>query len=151
LGGSIERQTRSARLLGPEDEELHITWKELKAVRLAVFSFLPHLAGRNVLLHEDNHAVCHVLAGVTSRSPEMMAELRRMWYMLDTNDIHIRPMYIRSAANKWADKLNRHLDSDDWQLDPSVSTKWTHNSARTQSTGLRRLSTRYCPDTTGTG
>eukprot|EP00873_Tetraselmis_striata_P039900 jgi/Tetstr1/460164/TSEL_005480.t1 len=38
------------------DERQHITWKELKAVRLAVESFLPHLAGRNVLLHEDNQA-----------------------------------------------------------------------------------------------
>jgi hypothetical protein len=39
---------------------------------------------------------------------------------LDTNNIHIRPRYTRSAASTWADKLNRHLDSDDWQLDPSV-------------------------------
>jgi hypothetical protein len=28
----------------------------LKAIRLAVLSFLPHLIGRNILLHEDNHA-----------------------------------------------------------------------------------------------
>jgi hypothetical protein len=40
--------------------------------------------------------------------------------MLDTNNIHIRPRYIMSAANTWADKLSRHLDIDDWQLDPSV-------------------------------
>jgi hypothetical protein len=39
---------------------------------------------------------------------------------LDTNNIHIKPRYIRSAANTWADKLSRHLDSDDWQPDPSV-------------------------------
>jgi hypothetical protein len=38
----------------------------LEAVRLAVLSFLPHLAGRNILLHEDNHAVCYVMAGMTS-------------------------------------------------------------------------------------
>jgi hypothetical protein len=50
----------------------------------------------------------------------MMTELRRMWYLLDTNNIHIRPRYIRSAANTWADKLSRHLDSDDWQLEPFV-------------------------------
>jgi hypothetical protein len=37
-----------------EDEHCHITWKELKAVRLSLESFLPQLAGRNVLLHEDN-------------------------------------------------------------------------------------------------
>jgi hypothetical protein len=31
----------------------------------------------------------------------MITELRRLWYMLDTNDIHIRPRYIRSTANIW--------------------------------------------------
>jgi hypothetical protein len=40
--------------------------------------------------------------------------------MLDTNNIHIIPRYIMSAANTWADKLSRHLDSDDMQLDPSA-------------------------------
>jgi hypothetical protein len=40
--------------------------------------------------------------------------------MLDTNNIHSKPRYIRFAANTWADKLTRHLDSDNWQLDPSV-------------------------------
>eukprot|EP00873_Tetraselmis_striata_P018718 jgi/Tetstr1/438982/TSEL_027474.t1 len=36
------------------DERQHIIWKELKTVRLAVESFLPHLAGHNFLMHEDN-------------------------------------------------------------------------------------------------
>jgi hypothetical protein len=44
----------------------------------------------------------------------------RITLPVDTNNIHIRPRYIRSAANTWADKLSRHLDSDDWQLDPYV-------------------------------
>jgi hypothetical protein len=87
---------------------------------MAVLNFLPHLAGRTILLHEDNKAVCYFLAGLTSRSPDMMTELRRLWYPLDTNNIHIRPRYIRSAANTWAYKLSRHLDIDDWQLDPAV-------------------------------
>jgi hypothetical protein len=34
------------------DEAEHITSKELKAVRLAVQTFLPNLAGRNILLHK---------------------------------------------------------------------------------------------------
>eukprot|EP00873_Tetraselmis_striata_P001731 jgi/Tetstr1/421995/TSEL_001239.t1 len=72
------------------DGRQHITWKELKAVRLAVESFLPHLAGRNVLMHEDNQAV----------------------------------------SNIWADRLSRHLDSDDWQLDPLM---------------FAELESRFCP------
>jgi hypothetical protein len=48
----------------------------------------------------------------------MMDELRRLWCLLDTNNITIKARYIRSAANVWADKLCRHLDGDDWRLDP---------------------------------
>jgi hypothetical protein len=73
LNGRVESQG----FLGLHDEHPHITWKGLKAVRLAILSFLPQL-----LLHEDNRAVCYILAGLTSRSPEMMNELRRLWYVL---------------------------------------------------------------------
>jgi hypothetical protein len=47
-----------------------------------------------------------------------MDELRRLWCLLDTNIINIMARYIRSAAIVWADKLSRHLDSDDWRLHP---------------------------------
>jgi hypothetical protein len=50
----------------------------------------------------------------------MMSELRRLWFLLDSNDISIRPRYIRSAANIWADTLSRELDCKDWQLNPRI-------------------------------
>jgi hypothetical protein len=81
------------------DRLQHATWKELRVVRHAAESFLPQLHGRQVLLHEDNTAVVATLAKLTTRSLVMMTELRRMWYLLDTNDIHIRPRYIHSVAN----------------------------------------------------
>jgi hypothetical protein len=43
--------------------------------------------------------VVAALTKLTSRSPVMMTELRRLWFLLGTNDIHIRPRYIRSPAN----------------------------------------------------
>jgi hypothetical protein len=58
--------------------------------------------------------------GPTSRSHEMMEELRRLWFVLVGNNIHIMPRYIKSAANTWANKLNRHYDYDNWQLCPIV-------------------------------
>jgi hypothetical protein len=42
---------------------------------------------------------------LTTRYPVMMTELRRLSHLLDVNDINIRPMYIRSATNIWADGL----------------------------------------------
>ena len=104
----------------PQDRQQHITFKELKAVRYAVMTFLRQLTGRNVLLHEDNQAVVAVLTHLTSRSPDMMQELRKLWYLLDAHGIAIRPRYIASAANVWADRLSRHLDKDDWRLNPRI-------------------------------
>jgi hypothetical protein len=49
-----------------------------------------------------------------------MEDLRPLLFVLESNDIHIRSRYIKSVANTWEDKLSRHLDSDDWQLDPTV-------------------------------
>jgi hypothetical protein len=82
-------------------------------MRYAVESFLPQLRGRNVPLHEDNTAIVATLTKLATRSPVMMTEVRRMWYLLDANDIHIRPRYIRLAANILADILNCELDIED--------------------------------------
>jgi hypothetical protein len=53
---NVRLETRG--LWGIQDEHQHITWKELKDVRLVVLSFLPHLVDRNILLHEDNTTPC---------------------------------------------------------------------------------------------
>jgi hypothetical protein len=48
----------------------------------------------------------------------MMCELRKLFLLIDTYDIKIRTLYIRSAANVWADNLSRITDNSDWQLAP---------------------------------
>eukprot|EP00873_Tetraselmis_striata_P035703 jgi/Tetstr1/455967/TSEL_042748.t1 len=68
------------------DRDMHITYKEHKAaVRYAVLTFLSELR-----------------------------ELRKLWLILDSNDISIRPRYIKTAANVTADCLSREIDYDDW-------------------------------------
>ena len=98
----------------------HITLKELRAVRYTVETFLPHLRGRRVLLWEDNQAVVAILTHLTSKSPSLMAELRRLWWLMDVNDIQLRAKYIRSAANIWADSLSRRGRNEDWKLHPRI-------------------------------
>ena len=98
--GAVLNDHREARGFWPRaDLDEHITFKELKAVRLAVETFLPQLRCRRVLLHEDNQAVVAILTKLTSRSPALMNELRKLWHIMDENDITIRPRYIQSAAN----------------------------------------------------
>jgi hypothetical protein len=79
---SFRRMLTTTRSLGhtvqQKPEQQHITRKALKAVRHAVERLLPQPAGRNVLMHADNHAVRHIFTGPTSRSPVMMEEIRRL-------------------------------------------------------------------------
>eukprot|EP00873_Tetraselmis_striata_P019111 jgi/Tetstr1/439375/TSEL_027810.t1 len=72
----------------------------------------------------SSQLVVHILTNVkmsnmTSRSLVMMAELRRLWYLLDSQHyFRLRARYNLSAANVWADFPSRHMDNDDLQLDP---------------------------------
>jgi hypothetical protein len=79
-------------------------------VRHAIESFLPQLRGRNNLLHEDNTAVVVTLSKLTIRSPIMMTEKRRLWYMLDTHDIRKHARYICLVVNTFANSLSQELD-----------------------------------------
>jgi hypothetical protein len=77
----------------------------------------------------------------------MMTELRRLSHLPDVNDISIRPIYIRSAANIWADSLSRELDRDDGHLNPRIfsylQTTWGPHSidrfATMENTQLSRF------------
>ena len=44
----------------------------------------------------------------------MMHELRKLWYVLDSQDIELRPLYIRSAENVIADYASRLAFSGDY-------------------------------------
>lgn len=86
----------------------------------SVEAFLGQLRGKHVMLREDNQAVVAILRSWTSRSPDIMRVLRRLWWLLDTHDITLHPRYIRSAANWWADSLSRSPESGDYRLNPRI-------------------------------
>ena len=104
----------------------HITSKELRAVFFTVQCFLPQLRGRTVLLHEDNQAVVAILTSWTSKSPLLMKILRKLWWMLDVNNVSLQVVYIRTAANVWADALSRTVDTGDLHLPRTVFTQLEH-------------------------
>jgi len=96
----------------------HITSKEIKAVRCAIQAFLSDLKGRRLLLSEDNQSVIGVHTHLTSKSPTMMCELRKLFLLIDTYGIKIRTQFIRSAANVWVESMSRVTDNSDWQVAP---------------------------------
>ena len=115
-GGVLNLTVPARGFWSAHERRQHITFLELRAVRLTVETFVRKLQGRHVLLREDNQAVCAILTSLTSRSPLLMRELRRLWFLLDTSDITLHPRYIRSADNWWADALSRDQDHGDWRL-----------------------------------
>ncbi|KAK3288759.1 hypothetical protein CYMTET_3776 [Cymbomonas tetramitiformis] len=94
----------------------HITHLELEAVYKTVQAFLQELESKVVRLYCDNQAVVAMLSHFTSRNPDLMRRMRRLWLLLDLHDIELQARYIRSEANVWADNLSRCEDLDDWRL-----------------------------------
>ena len=126
---------------------LHITFLELVAVRLGVETFAHELAGKRVRLFEDNQAVVAILRHQTTRAPEMMEELRRLFWILDSNDIQLYPEYIRSADNVYADRLSRIVDRDDWRLNPvkfrGYDQRWGPHTVDRFATANNKLCDRF--------
>ena len=66
-----------------------------------------------MLLDGDNTAVIQILTSLTSRSPGLMNELRKLWWLLDSHGIQLRAKWISTHANIWADRLSRETDDAD--------------------------------------
>ncbi len=105
---------------GPERDR-HITWKELRTLRLSLTALLPEVQGQHVLLWEDNMPVVHIVMNGTSRSPALMSELRHLWAFLLQHNITLVPRYIRSSDNP-AHRWSRWKDRSAWQLQPGVAS-----------------------------
>ncbi|KAK3238437.1 hypothetical protein CYMTET_51557 [Cymbomonas tetramitiformis] len=115
-GGVLNLKHAARGFWSDELRHLHITHLELEAVYKTVQSFLRELTGKVVRLYCDNQAVVAMLSHFTSRNPELMRRMRRLWILLDLNDIELQARYIRSEANEWGERLSRDRDLDDWRL-----------------------------------
>ena len=102
-----------------EERKFHITILELLAVHKNLLTYLPQLRNCRVCLHEDNQAVMYILREKTSRSAIIMKLLRRLWRVVDMNNIDLEVVYVRSEDNI-SDGPSRTKDYEDWQLSPSV-------------------------------
>jgi hypothetical protein len=98
---------------------VHITFKELRTLRLSFMALLPELTGQHVMLMEDNLGVVGIIRAGSSRSPELMDELRKLWALMDRYRITVAIQYVRSADNL-ADRWSRMRSRSAWQLRRSV-------------------------------
>ena len=104
-------------------------------MRKGIVNFAEDLRGHVVRLWEDNQAVVHIIRNRTSRSPQLMGELRLLMEVLDELDIELLPRYIRSELNP-ADEFSRLTDRDAWRLRPSTHRMLRHKARRVLGTDL---------------
>ena len=86
----------------------------------SVAEFAESLRGKSILLWEDNQAVQHILTNRTTRSPEMMRLLRRLWLLIDSVGLTLTVRYIQSEENSLADALSRGSPYDELEVLPRV-------------------------------
>ncbi len=58
----------------------------------------------------------YIINGRSSRAPALMAEVWRLYGLLDSHGMHLSTRFIRSEENVVADSLSRLQIKDDWQL-----------------------------------
>ena len=108
-----------------EDRELHITAKELKAVRYALEYWRVALRGKRVLFWEDNQAVCGILRRLVTRSVAMRADLLAIIDLLEEENIMLQVRYIRSKWNP-SDFYSRVRDKSEWKLSDVWAARLVH-------------------------
>lgn len=119
-GGVLNGTVPASGIWGARERGHHITYLELLAVHRSVAEFAESLRGKSILLWEDNQAVQHILTNRTTRSPEMMRLLRRLWLLIDSVGLTLTVRYIQSEENSLADALSRGSPYDELEVLPRV-------------------------------
>jgi hypothetical protein len=88
--------------------------------------FVQMREGEVVRLWTDNQVTMAVIAKMVSRSPALMAEMRRLRKTLQVLGVTPAPQYIPSALNLFADRLSRHRKEWDWYASVRVvpDSRW---------------------------
>ena len=97
------------------EAEKSSTWRELKAVALAIQSFGSTLFGKCVKLFTDNQGVPSVI-----QKGSMKADLQQLsieiFDMCGRHNIDLHVQWIPRDLNQVADNLSREVDCDDWGI-----------------------------------
>ena len=99
-------------------KHMTITWRELYAIVKAAYTWYHKLAGKMVLFHCDNEAVCHIIQSGTSRDPDIMSLVRTLFFISAHNDFVCSAVHVRGINNEAADSLSRGITQTFKSLNP---------------------------------
>jgi len=117
-GGVWANHATARGLFDTEEGPLHINKKEVLAAILSLESFAEAARGAQIDLAMDSLVSVHVINNWTSRSPDLMALLRRLRALTEALGVSLATRHIPGVLNVWADRLSRQRDAADWKLSP---------------------------------
>jgi hypothetical protein len=89
------------------------TWRELRALFIAILSFAPVIKGKTVKVHTDNQGVASICT-----KGSMVLELQKIaleiFSQCKKDRISLEVVWIPRSENEAADLLSRMVDYDDW-------------------------------------
>ena len=105
----------------PEEDKRNIAWKELFAIAAAVNTWGHLWARKKVLFHCDNQAVVDIWKTGTTKSSDIMALVRMLYFCAARYNIHVIVTHIAGVNNSIADALSRYQVTRFQQLAPHAA------------------------------
>ena len=103
-----------------EEVEESSTFRDQVGGAYFVLSSLIEEVREKVVCHRtDNLNVVGVLS-VGSRKPAFQHEVIRIFQFCLENNVQLHPEWIPREQNELADEISKHLDPDDYMLDPTI-------------------------------
>jgi len=104
-GAALDGQVHAQGRWTPEEaiEPIHLL--EVRAVTRALEAF--DLWDATVRLGCDNLAAVYSITSLRSRSPRFSEELLDLWNVAFERNVALRPLYLPTQVNVWADRLSR--------------------------------------------
>ena len=95
------------------------TWREIKAVCLALEAFASRLSGSKVVWYSDNQNIASILLNGSRKADLQLLALQAFHICLQFR-ISLDPKWIPRDLNSRADLISRHIDFDDYELNNAI-------------------------------
>ena len=109
-----------------EFKEHSIQWKELFPIFITCLLWSDDFKGKRLLFHCDNLAIVNIWSSQTSRCPNLMSLLRRLFFISAKHEFTVNVKHIPGVDNRLADHLSRLQLAQFFRLVPGAAQGETH-------------------------
>ena len=110
----------------PEQQKMNITWKELYVIVMAVHTWGFSWQRQKILFNCDNLTVVDIWAKGSTKSPEVMALVRLLYFCAACYNIIVSVQHICGTENKIADAISHFQDICFRELAPDAEATPTN-------------------------